>query len=79
MKLIPAPDEPPGGRKAIEQRSSITLGDEPRVRDDNDAANHLYKLYDFIQYGDERPDYYLNGESRKVLHRSLVAHPFKTE
>jgi len=41
------------------------------VRPDNEAAFHLYKSFDFAQDGDEREDYYGNGERRKVMHRSF--------
>ena len=46
------------------------------VRPDNNAAYHLYQRFGFIQQGDERPNYYGNGEPRKVLHRSLVRNPY---
>jgi [ribosomal protein S18]-alanine N-acetyltransferase len=46
------------------------------VRPDNEAAYHLYQRFGFTQQGDERPDYYGNGEPRDVLHRSLKANPY---
>jgi [ribosomal protein S18]-alanine N-acetyltransferase len=41
------------------------------VRPDNDAAKHLYDSFGFKQEGEEREDYYGNGEPRQMLHRSF--------
>ena len=41
------------------------------VRPDNAAAYHLYQKFGFRQVGEERENYYGNGERRKVLERSM--------
>jgi ribosomal-protein-alanine N-acetyltransferase len=46
------------------------------VRPDNEAAYHLYQQFGFTQKGEEKPNFWHNGEPRKVLHRSLVTHPY---
>lgn len=46
------------------------------VRPGNKAAYHLYDKFGFVQVGEERANYYGNGEPRKVLHRSLVDNPY---
>lgn len=42
------------------------------VRPDNAAAYRLYQSFGFVQEGEERENYYGNGEPRKVLRRSFA-------
>lgn len=51
--------------------SGVAIG-KITVRPDNAAAYHLYRRFDFTQDGEERENYYLNGERRKVLHRHFA-------
>ncbi|MBS2531795.1 GNAT family N-acetyltransferase [Catenulispora sp. NF23] len=46
------------------------------VRPDNKAARHLYEAFEFTADGEERDNFYGNGEPRQVFHRSLVKNPY---
>ena len=56
--------------KAVSVMTSLGVTDGfITVRPDNEAAFHLYNSFGFTQDGEEREDYYGNGERRKVMHR----------
>ncbi|GAA1966705.1 GNAT family N-acetyltransferase [Catenulispora subtropica] len=59
-------------RTAVDTMKDLGVADGfITVRPDNEAAFHLYESFGFLQDGEEREDYYGNGERRKVLRHSF--------